>query len=57
MYTIYLVNFGYTIEKSFNNLEDAIKEAKRLCYESVIRKDGERVATYHPLSGVSSLTF
>lgn len=47
MYTVYMVNF-YMNKGSFNNLDDAIAQARALGFECAIMYNGDVVATVKP---------
>jgi hypothetical protein len=51
MYTIYLTNFGYTLDGSFKTLDEAKAKARSTSFECVIRENGKSVMAYSYFGG------
>ena len=53
MWKVHFVNFGYDSANQPQNLEDAVKVAKKAGFQSQIYDDkGEIVATWCPMTGL-----
>ena len=50
MYSVHLINFGYTCHV-YESLEEAKTKAESTGFECAIRKDGETIICYSPLRG------
>ena len=53
MITIFLMNFGYSLDKQFWVLSDAVAKAKEVGFECAFIRDGVTIAAWHPISGMS----
>ncbi len=51
MFTLYLVNFGYPMERTALTLEGAIAIAQSTCFEVRIDHDGKPVGWWGPIGG------
>ena len=53
MITIFLVNFGYSLDEQYWMLSDAVAKAKEVGFECAFMRDGITIAAWHPISGMS----
>jgi len=57
MFKVFFINFGYYSDNESIDLESAKKVARQAGFQSVIRDPhGKTVASYCPLSGITTLT-
>lgn len=51
MFTVYLTNFGYSLEGRFADLEAALVAVRKTCFEAMIFDGPRHVASWSPIGG------
>lgn len=51
-YEIFFLNFDYASNETPSTFNEAVAVAKKACFEAVISRGGEQLATWSPISGL-----